>query len=425
MAKLKKQRFKNQIKKFGYELLSFSWIDGWYERLMRNERSVKVLAVLIVGIIYVSTTFVTPVSFSYAEDIRGKALTAIYDTENYVVEGLPKTVDFTLEGKEALVKSIVQTNTFKAIVDLSQLKPGQHIVNIDYDVIPSQIQVTSHPKTVSVLIKEVASQTYPIYLEYYNESLKNPLIELQSPQLSEASVNVKGAKDKVEQVVTVKGMIDVSDPSKLQDLTVDLFAVDKQGNKVEVELQPSQVKVTVPYSVPQKDVLIDLRFEDEFPQGKLLKASEVQPSKIKVYAPTKQLEALNVIFLTMKASEIKESGEYDVDVPVPEGVTKIEQTKVKVKIEIEDEISKVIKDVPVQVKGLGKGLKVTEDLKMTVTLRGSEQALAALNPDQIYLSVDLTDLSPGTHEQEVVLEKALPDQLKIEKLKPIQVRITN
>ena len=424
MKKKSKRTIRKTVRDGLRYLLSFGWIDGWYNRVMQNDKSVKWLALLIVLIIYISTQFVAPVSWNYAEDVRGKALTAVYDTEKYVVEGLPKTVDFTLEGKEAIVKSLVKTNAFNAFVDLSQLKPGQHIVAIDYDVIPSNVKVVSNPKNVSVLIKEMKVIEKEIQLEYFNQDLKDPLVELGTPVLSQQSVTVKGAKDKVDQVVTVKGMVDISDPSKLKELKVDLFAVDKQGNKLDVTLQPSDITVDIESSIPQKEVMLDLRFEDEFPEGKLLKSTTITPAKLLVYAPSTKLEALNVLFLSMKASEIKESGVYTVKVPVPEGLTKVETTTVSVKIEIEDEVSKVFKNVPVQVKGLDAGLKVSGSLTTSVTLRGLEQTLSEMESSQIKLGVDVTDLGVGTYELPISIEKALPTNVKMDKTETIQVKLT-
>ena len=424
MEKKRKRTIRKAVGEWFYNLLSFSWIDGWYERVMQNDRSLKWLGLLIVGIIYLTTQFINPVSWNYAEDVRGKALTAVYDTEKYVVEGLPKTVDFTLEGKEAVVKSLANTNTFNAFVDLTQLKPGQHIVSISYDVIPSSVKVTSNPKNVSVLIKELKSIEKDVQLEYFNEDLKDPLVELGTPNLSQGSVEVKGAKDKVEQVVTVKGMVDVSDPSKLKELKVELFAVDKQGNKLDVVLQPSEVVVNIESSIPQKEVLLDLRFEDEFPKGKLLKSAEITPSKLMMYAPAAKLEALNVLFLSLKASDITESGVYTLDVPIPEGVNKIESQTVTVKIELGDEVSKVIKEVPVQVKGLEAGLKVSGTLSTSVTLKGLSEVLASLDASQIKLEVDVTDLGVGTHQLPIQIEKSLPSNVKLEKSESIQLELT-
>lgn len=424
MEKKPKRKLKKVFQDWRENVLSFSWIDGLYERVMRNDTSIKWLALLIVFLIYGSTQLIYPVSWDYAEDVRGKALTAIYDTEKYVVEGLPKTVDFTLEGKEAIVKSLVKTNTFNALVDLSQLKPGQHIVNIDYDVIPSNVKVTSNPKNVSVLIKELKSMEKDIQLEYFNQDLKDPLIELGTPILSANKVEIKGAKDRVEQVVTVKGMIDVSDPSQLKELKVELFAVDKQGNKLDVTLEPNEVMVSIEASIPQKEVLVDLRFEDELPSGKLLKSAEIHPSKILVYAPSSKLETLNALFLSLKASDITESGTYTVNVPMPDGVTKIEPSTVEVKLELEDEYTKVLKKIPVQVNGLGVGLRVAEALTTSVRLRGLEQEVSQIQDQQIKLAIDVTGLNTGTHEVPLQVEKALASQVKVEKQEAIKVTLT-
>ena len=420
--KLKKTA-KKTFKDFYQKLISFHWFDELYERYMQNDKMIKWLSLFIVGFIYITTEFINPISWNYAEDVRGKALTVIYDTEKYVVEGLPKTVDFTLEGKEAVVKSLVNTNTFSAFVDLSQLKPGQHIVNVDYDVIPSSVKVVSNPKNISVLIKELKMINKEVSLEYYNQELLDPLIELGNPKLSQNTVEVKGAKDKVEQVVAVKGMVDVSDTSKLTEVPVELFAVDSHGNKLDVSIAPSSINVSIEASKPQKEILLDTRFMDEFPKGKLLKTLEIIPSKVTAFAPASKLDLLNVLFIDIKASEIKESGVYTFELAVPEGVTTLSETSVDVKIELEDESTRVLKDVPVQVAGLKEGLKVATALTTDITLIGLKDVISGIDTSQIKLSVDVSELGVGEHHVAIKVEKATTANVKVEKPETIQVKL--
>lgn len=423
MKQLNKKKTKKSFKEWGHDLLSFSWFDGWYEKTIHNDRSLKWLGVIIVAFIYANTQFITPITWDYAEDVRGKTLNAIYDTEKYVVEGLPKTVDFTLEGKESIVKSLVKADMFNAFVDLSHLKPGQHIVTIDYDVIPSIVKVGISPKNVSVLIKELSTVEKKVQLEYFNEALKDPIIELAPAVLSQEIVEVKGAKDKVEQIVAIKGMVDISDPSKLKDYKVELFAVDKQGNKLDVMITPSEILTTIESSIPQKEIPLSLNLTGKLPEGKLLKSSHVEPSKVVVYAPSSKLEELETLLLEADYSQISNNGRHSVAIEVPEGVTKIEPSEVQLDVQLVDEVKKTLKAVPIQVKGLDSSLKLANELTTTVVLNGFQEEISDIEATDLKLSVNLKDLKAGSHAVKLQLSEKLSPSISINLPSEINIQL--
>ena len=75
-----------------------------------------------------------------AEVLRSIPVTAIYNEEAYVVEGLPETVDITLIGSKTDLFIAKQMSTYDVSIDLTGLKPGQHKVNIKYNQsLPSTI----------------------------------------------------------------------------------------------------------------------------------------------------------------------------------------------------------------------------------------------------------------------------------------------
>ena len=82
--------------------------DRVYEEILQNERSLKIVAFIIILLMYWGIKIGPNLEVSYAEDIRGKTLNVTYDEELYVVEGLPKTVDVTVQGKKSLVRNQIR-----------------------------------------------------------------------------------------------------------------------------------------------------------------------------------------------------------------------------------------------------------------------------------------------------------------------------
>ena len=63
---------------------------------------------------------------SYAEVLYNQKVEAIYNTETYVVEGLPETVDVTLIGRKVDMYLAKQLSKGYVTVDISNLKEGQN-----------------------------------------------------------------------------------------------------------------------------------------------------------------------------------------------------------------------------------------------------------------------------------------------------------
>ena len=72
------------------------------------------------------------ISETSAEVIYNQPVNAIYNKEAYVVEGLPEKVDITLIGRKSDLYLARQISTHDITIDLTDLKPGTHKVNLKY-----------------------------------------------------------------------------------------------------------------------------------------------------------------------------------------------------------------------------------------------------------------------------------------------------
>ena len=70
---------------------------------------------------------------SYAEVLRDQKVEAMYNTEKYVVEGLPETADVTLIGRKVDMYLAKQLSKGTVTVDISNLEEGTHKVALNYE----------------------------------------------------------------------------------------------------------------------------------------------------------------------------------------------------------------------------------------------------------------------------------------------------
>lgn len=104
--------------------------ENWLSK--RNTLLFISLFLAIITFIVIDTQIVT-FSKNSAEVLRSLPVTAIYNEEAYVAEGLPSTVDITLIGSKTDLFIAKQMASYDVTVDLTGLKPGQHKVSIKYN----------------------------------------------------------------------------------------------------------------------------------------------------------------------------------------------------------------------------------------------------------------------------------------------------
>ena len=78
------------------------------------------------------------------EDVPVKSY---FDTENFVVSGVPKTVNVTIDGPKSIVQQTKSLNDFEVYVDLTDAKIGTQKVRIKVRNISDKLKVTIKPKS--------------------------------------------------------------------------------------------------------------------------------------------------------------------------------------------------------------------------------------------------------------------------------------
>ena len=135
----------NGLKKFNKPL----------ESLTKSKSSIIVLSLAIALVVFVyvdkrSTTLLE----TNAKVLYNQPVNASYNDEEYVIEGLPETVDITMIGTKANLYLAKQLPTQAVTVDLSDLKVGVHQVELKYKQSIRSIYCYSSCKSKTICYKE-------------------------------------------------------------------------------------------------------------------------------------------------------------------------------------------------------------------------------------------------------------------------------
>lgn len=353
-----------------------------------------------------------------AEVFKDQAVNVIYNEEQYVVEGLPESVDVTLIGNKADLYIAKQSSNNGVSVDLTGLSTGTHKVNIKYDQGHSNIEYSVNPSVATVIIYKKVSDTRDLFYDIVNNDKLDNTLVVNSVKLSVDEVTIRGAEYKVKQVATVKALIDLENLSKkeagTQTLTdVVLKAYNNEGNVVDVEFVPAKIEAEVDLASPSKTVPLNFVPSGTLAPGKALGGYSFSKNEVTIYGDTETLSSINSLDVSVDISNLKSNTSFKSEIKKPAGVKSISTKYITVDLNITDSSSEPIKfSIPLNGINVGDGLTAqpidNENGFITVEVQGASSVLSSIDESDITVCVDLEGLSVGRYTKEIIVKGSNP-----------------
>ena len=356
--------------------------DKPLEKALSKKSSMIILSLVLAVIVFViidrqNTTLLE----KNAEVLYDIPLSATYNDEEYVVEGLPETVDITLIGTKANLYLAKQLPTQDVNVDLSDLKPGVHKVNLKYKQSITSVEYKLDPSEVTVVVSSKKSETRSVESDIVNLNKLDSKLAINNTKLDTDEVIIKGTEDSLAKVSTIKALINVSnmvDPkagtNTLKD--IPLIAYDENGAKVDVEMVPSKVTATIEIESPSKTVPLEIEPTGNVIFGKAIKNITSSVQKVTIYGSSKVLDNTNSIKVKIDVNNLKSNKDYTVTIKKPAGIREISEKVVTAKVELDDEVTTELSGVKLGVVNLGSNYtaQATSEnaTEVTVILKGVE-----------------------------------------------------
>ena len=265
--------------------------------------------------------------------ITGVPLEVYYDEDNLIVTGLPETVDIQIEGPMQVVAQAKLLKDFKAFVNLDTLLIGEHSVPIETEGFSDKLNVTIDPATVKIQIEERISQEFRVEPDINKRLLADGFV-LDTMEATPARVLITGAKSIIDSISYVKATVK-SDGNISESFSVksNVIVLNKDLNKLEVIIDPSAVEVKVNVKPYTKEVPLSLKTvgaaEDVEVNNLELLTKEVTITGTKTL-----IDSINEIVAEISLDTVKNSGNYEVRLQLPEGVKVTSETPVLVKADV-------------------------------------------------------------------------------------------
>ena len=383
------------------------------ENFLTTKKALLVISLIIAFIAFYNLDKDSNIMMNnYAERLNNEPVTAIYNDESYVVEGIPKSADVVLIGNKSNIYLAKQYPTKGITVDLRELSVGTHKVELKYSQSFGFVDYTIDPSFVTVVIYDkVSASREATYELLHRESLDSKL-DITDVTLSKNDVTIKGNEKTLEKVGYVKALIDLSNlvNPKSGEATIKnckLVAYDNDGNVVDVEILPETVDATVKLSSSSKTVPIKVMPNDgDKPAlGYAIKSLTPSSNSIEIYGSENSLEKIEYVPVYVDTNGVSENKTYTINIKKPNGVRDISIKTITVNLTITKENQKEVNNIPIIHENLNNVLAVMtmseNDVKTSVIVKGSEDALKELDESKITATIDLSGLSAGEHEVEV------------------------
>ncbi|MBQ2872944.1 MAG: hypothetical protein IJE89_02985 [Bacilli bacterium] len=371
---------------------------------------------------------------SYAEVLYDQKVDAIYNTETYVVDGLPETVDVTLIGRKVDMYLAKQLSSGYVTVDISNLKEGTHKVALNYESNINSIDYKLDPSTVNITIYPKVSTTKTATIDTINKESLDTKLTVSDVTIDKTEIIIKGAEHTIKEVANVRALVDIQklvDPEvgvmTLED--VPLIAYDTNGKVVEVEMVPSKVTATINVDSPHKEVPIKVIPVGEVQFGKAISSITSSETKVTIYGSESVIEKIEYFPVEVDVVKLDSNKEFNVSLVAPEGVRELSIKNTKINITLGEEVSKEIKDVMIETTNLDSNYKAAaiggaSSIKTSVIVKGTQEVLNSLDENKIKAIVDLSGYKEGDHEVEI---KVTGDDVKAiysPKTTKIKIRIS-
>ena len=361
------------------------------------------------------------ISFSSqnAQVFKNQPVNVIYNEEQYVVEGLPETVDVTLIGSKADLYIAEQSSNNGVTVDLTGLTPGTHRVNVEYEQGNHDIEYSVNPSIATVIIYDKVSDTRELSYDIVNNNKLAKTFVVNSVKLSVDEVTIRGAEYKIEQVATVKALIDLENLTKKEEGTqtlhdIVLKAYDNKGNVVDVEFVPSKVAAEINLASPNKEVKLNFVPVGNLATGKALGGYKFSQNEVMIYGDLDVLASIkDTLDVQVDVSNLSENASFKVEIKKPSGVKTVSVNYVTVDLQVTDSSSEPVKfRIPLNAINYGEGLIPQpiddENGFITVEVQGASSVISSIDEKDITVYVDLEGLGEGRYTKEIFVKGSNP-----------------
>ena len=352
------------------------------------------------------------------------------DTSLVITNQIPATIEVTLRAPRSVWDQLTaQEKPIRAVLDLTNLSAGEHTRDIQIQITERPIQIVlSNPASVSVTLERLASRTLPVDLSLTGQ----PAVGYRAGDalIDPLEIFISGPESIVELATRARVLVSLSGTRESIDQAITVQILDAQNSIINgLTVNPESIHVNIPVSQQGgfRDVAVKVVVSGQVAAGYRLENISVFPPVITVFASDPEL--VNglpgvVETTTLDLQDGKENISTRLALILPENITIVGAQTVEVQVGISPiQTSVTLLNQLINVTGLAENLAAQiSPQTVDVIISGPLPVLDALTPQDIIITVDVTDLGAGTYQltpkvevlvENVVVESILPGTIEV------------
>lgn len=380
------------------------------DKMMDNPWFMKVVALVLAMLLFGSVPKNDPdkpgdvnvPSDEKVETIEDVPVKSYYDTDNLVVSGVPDTVTIKLQGPKNLVQQASALRNFEVFVDLTETEMGNQRVPVTIRDVSDRLTVTIEPGYADVSVQEKVSKEFKVEAEYSGNIVEEGYLA-EKPTVKPNKVKITGAKDIVDRITYVKATVNSN--SKITETITreaSVLVLDKEMNKLNVEVEPKMVEVTIPVKSSSEKVPIEIVRKGTLPSGVTIESITLDNKEAEIIADPDVLAEVDSVRVEVDISNVTKDTEITLPIIISNGVVKVAPETAKVTIRASRQSEKTISDIPIGVEGLNNENTVNflnpANKQISLTVSGPSDIISPLTAKDFKVVIDAAELGEGEHE---------------------------
>ena len=417
-------------KSFEFVYKSVNSLNLFLDRMLQSNLSMKILSFIIAIVLLftingnINNIFSTPNGGDYIYDVK-ISVRGLQD--DYDVVGLPETVDVALVGPSIDIYTAKLSKNYKIIADFSSLGEGDHTLELKSEGFPTNLQVMIVPQTVSVKITQKYTETFELGYDFINEDKMDNKYSVSVESMEHQQVEIRGSQDVIGKINSVKANIDLSEINESFEQDAKIYAYDRSGKKLDVEIIPDSVHVQCDVSSYSKEVPIVPKYVGQFESGYGLKEVTLSKDKVRIYGKEELLNSVNSVNVIIDISGLSGDKTYEkLPITEMEKINKLSFDTVDVSVKVSPAVKKIITDIPINIINNTHDYRVVfanEVDKVSIEVEGVEELLNNVSANDFNATINIENLKSGTNTVKVDLNTN-KSYLSYKLLSPEKIKIT-
>ncbi len=392
------------------------FVSYWIDRLLFNQRYGKVISVALAVLLFFTINYgdesIIGGSFQQGDVIKNIPITTNVNDELFEISGLPEYADATITGELSDIQMVKNQSEYQILADLTGKGEGTHEIELTTTDISSRVNVSLNPSHVVVTIKKKIISKFTIGYDFINTPKMDAMYALGTPEFETTEVMVRASDSTMKDIAFVKALIDVSGQTSTFTTEAELVAYDESGLKIDVDLIPSTVNVTVPVSSPNKSVPIVIEPNGTIPNNLAIETINLDHASVTMYGSDSVLANITDLIVPIDVSELTGNSSFYANIILPSGVKKSSISKVTLDIQVGEAVEGLVEDVNIFVNNNVNNyqFRLINDAVavIDVELYGTQANIDNILADDIYVYFDMEGIEPGIQEVQLYVTGTNP-----------------